>query len=200
MVSENPCQLSGKNIYEAWCNLIIFSRNGWVTYMGIYYVSGVPFGDELYHHGIKGQKWGVRRYQNPDGSLTNEGRAKYSVGEAERDLGLGNKKRLNSVEKRFRNYYRANKNAEDRMYKKAAKASFNGKDPTKFINRAKNFANGAAIQKKMNMNFQKLDERERKRVNRSIVAGQYAVQFLFGAIGQGVYQLNVDKQLQKRFG
>ena len=42
--------------------------------MGIYYVSGIPFGDELYHHGIKGQKWGVRRFQNPDGSLTAEGR------------------------------------------------------------------------------------------------------------------------------
>lgn len=26
------------------------------------------------HHGILGQKWGVRRYQNPDGSLTTEGR------------------------------------------------------------------------------------------------------------------------------
>ena len=34
--------------------------------------------DELYHHGIKGQKWGIRRYQNPDGSLTAAGRKKYT--------------------------------------------------------------------------------------------------------------------------
>ena len=32
---------------------------------------------ELYHWGIKGQKWGIRRYQNPDGSLTEEGKARY---------------------------------------------------------------------------------------------------------------------------
>ena len=32
---------------------------------------------ELYHHGIKGQKWGVRRYQNPDGSLTERGKLRY---------------------------------------------------------------------------------------------------------------------------
>lgn len=32
--------------------------------------------NELYHHGIKGQKWGVRRYQNKDGSLTAAGKQK----------------------------------------------------------------------------------------------------------------------------
>lgn len=30
--------------------------------------------NELYHHGILGMKWGVRRYQNKDGSLTPDGR------------------------------------------------------------------------------------------------------------------------------
>ena len=33
----------------------------------------------LCHHGIKGQKWGIRRYQNEDGSLTAEGRKRYDV-------------------------------------------------------------------------------------------------------------------------
>ena len=33
--------------------------------------------NSIYHHGIKGQKWGRRRYQNEDGSLTPEGRARY---------------------------------------------------------------------------------------------------------------------------
>lgn len=38
---------------------------------------GTKESTELYHHGIKGQKWGVRRYQNPDGSLTSAGKARY---------------------------------------------------------------------------------------------------------------------------
>ena len=34
--------------------------------------------DFLSHHGIKGQKWGVRRFQNPDGTWTNEGKIRYN--------------------------------------------------------------------------------------------------------------------------
>lgn len=47
-----------------------------------YYIGLVPFSsDYLEHHGVKGQKHGVRQYQNPDGSLTPEGREHYGVGD-----------------------------------------------------------------------------------------------------------------------
>lgn len=44
--------------------------------------------NELYHHGVKGMKWGVRRYQNPDGSLTAAGkrrRAKQDAKQARKE-------------------------------------------------------------------------------------------------------------------
>lgn len=37
----------------------------------------VYYPNELIHWGIKGQKWGIRRYQNKDGTLTEEGKRKY---------------------------------------------------------------------------------------------------------------------------
>jgi ribosomal protein S18 acetylase RimI-like enzyme len=34
--------------------------------------------DSLSHHGIKGQKWGIRRFQNSDGTLTEAGKRRYA--------------------------------------------------------------------------------------------------------------------------
>lgn len=38
--------------------------------------------EELYHYGIRGMKWGVRRYQNYDGSYTKQGMARYRQAES----------------------------------------------------------------------------------------------------------------------
>lgn len=67
-----------------------------------------PYPNELMHYGVMGMKWGVRRYQNPDGTLTAEGRRRYgSLDENQ-----------NAVQKGLAKYAAANelhsKNAEQR--------------------------------------------------------------------------------------
>lgn len=42
--------------------------------------------DYIYHYGIKGQKWGVRRYQNPDGTLTSMGKARKRAIDVNRNM------------------------------------------------------------------------------------------------------------------
>lgn len=51
----------------------------------------IDSGNDLEHYGVQGMKWGIRKYQNPDGTLTAEGKKKYGnvygLGDAYRKKG-----------------------------------------------------------------------------------------------------------------
>lgn len=79
------------------------------------------YNKELYHYGVKGMKWGVRRYQNEDGSLTNAGKkrnhkvvAKYADAENKARTMAARMKAQDKLEESFRKYAKSCKESTDK--------------------------------------------------------------------------------------
>ena len=114
--------------------------------MNTYYVAGLPYSDELYHHGIKGQKWGVRR--------------------SRQELGYDDKGRLDAIQRRMLKTYKKSMNKYSRLTTRAEKRKRKGKNAAKLLDKANSFLNDANVQKSMSKTYNSLTKYERKRINR----------------------------------
>ena len=87
--------------------------------------------DELYHHGIKGQRWGIRRYQNSDGTYTDAGLKrlhKKDVRWAKRKYNKLYKQTYNRSKKEFNRYLKKDLN------KRLSREASNGRQSKRYIN------------------------------------------------------------------
>lgn len=88
-------------------------------------------GTYLAHHGIKGQKWGIRRFQNPDGSLTSEGKVRrqkeVSGNRRSRVLKEARKRDINSMTTKEIKEYNDRLQAEQQFKQLTKKTSKVGK-------------------------------------------------------------------------
>lgn len=107
---------------------------------------------ELYHHGIKGMKWGVRRYRNADGSLTNAGKKR-----AEHKLNKLFEKSDKAISK-YKSY--------DRQYKLADAGAKKALTPSQY---GRWVTSGARMDKTIRLNqLKKLSEKRTNQVKEYI--------------------------------
>jgi len=152
---------------------------------------------DLYHHGIKGQRWGVRRYQNEDGSWTTAGRSRYSVGNGENGKQFSSQKAIKGLNKLSKDLaktrykkavidYKKQKAEEKGNTKKASKLEEKSKKLQSSISKGQKTAND--LVKKASASGVKVGSNEHKKYMHTgkTVALSLLLSPAYGAISVGV--------------
>lgn len=122
--------------------------------------------NELRHHGIKGQRWGIRRFQNKDGTLTSAGKKRYAESISDEE-----KSRIVKAANINKAYKKA---LTDGSKLKPVKELMESTKP--LVNEAKKISDGIIKDsvKKTKLDLSKMTDKEmRDRINRQLLENQY---------------------------
>lgn len=122
------------------------------------------YNNELYHYGVPGMKWGVRRYQNKDGSLTNAGKKRYDRDQREN----AGKKKGNKVAQADPNRWVK----ED--LERSKKLTDSTSQLTSNLQRMNKLSMDRQSKKREKMNLSSMTDKElRDQINRAFLEKQY---------------------------